>query len=99
MSSAAWRRAQAGGRRQATSLDRREDMPANHKHLRARPWVRLLSSQNSLSAEFLTLVWIVLFAMSALGPAKVVPVFEMSTLSAGLLFLALAYALGVLFHR
>ncbi len=46
----------------------------------------------------LTLTWMLLFAMTALGPSQVTPLLPVSSLTAGFL-LALAYALGVVFDR
>ena len=47
----------------------------------------------------LTLTWMLLLAMTALGPFRFTPLPEISpTLTAGLLF-AVAYALGVIFDR
>ena len=47
----------------------------------------------------LTLTWIFILAMTALGPSRFTPLLEIPpTLTAGLLF-AVAYALGVVFDR
>lgn len=46
----------------------------------------------------LTLTWIALLTMTVLGPCRVTPLLDSSSLTAGL-FLALAYALGVVFDR
>ena len=46
----------------------------------------------------LSLAWIILLMMTAIGPSRVTPLFDSSSLTAGLC-LALAYALGVVFDR
>jgi len=46
----------------------------------------------------LTLTWMVLLAMAALGPSRILPLLDVSSLTAGFL-LAVAYALGVVFDR
>jgi len=46
----------------------------------------------------LTLTWMALFVITALGPSRLTPPFESSSVTAGLL-LAVAYALGVVFDR
>jgi hypothetical protein len=51
-----------------------------------------------LVGGILTLTWIALLAMTFLGPSRVTPLLAGSPLTTGL-FLALAYALGVVFDR